>query len=89
MKLLAQAMTDRELTIDIGQGNPGAVLVACEMLNSGNRASLEKAHTLGLFAERLWLAYKDLGDQTIPTLVTTIESEDIKQRMAALGYALP
>lgn len=82
------SMSDRDLVIAVSKGNPGALRVAVKMIHSGRRADVEKLAALGIVGPRVWIAYKDLGDQTYETLSANLEDGPaLVAKLAALGYA--
>jgi hypothetical protein len=83
-------MTFAQPTIDtilrICGGNPGAINTCSRLVQAGHAETVLAMERLGLRGPDVWIAYKDLGDVTLETLVETIASADIVQRLGALGY---
>lgn len=77
---------DRTLVIRVSDGNPGAARLCCELLSVGRRDIVEKMREKLIIGPRVWLTYKDLGDESIERLIENVESEDIVERLIALGY---
>lgn len=82
----AHELTDMELALAVGDRVPGGLVVASTLIREGRRPLAERLHALGIKGSAVWIVWKDLGDQTIETLERNLESEDLKQRLAALGY---
>ena len=88
MRPAPAAMSERDLVVELCRGNPGALRVSMELIKSGHRETAEKLLTLGIVGPRVWLCYKDLGDETIATLIANIAAhENLVSRLTALGYA--
>lgn len=75
------------IALKVAEGNPGALRVCGELLKAGREDVLILMDLKGIRGCRVWLAFKDLGDQTIPTLIKTLEADDLEDRMTKLGYA--
>jgi hypothetical protein len=75
-----------DLAIAISAGNPGAISVVVPTLKAGHRDTLERCLSLDITGPKIWILYKDMGDQTIETFVDNVAAEDVKEKLAALGY---
>lgn len=75
------------IVIAASEGNMGAITVSMGLINAGRFDVLRTLHKNGITGVKLWLSFKDLGDQTIDTLVSNVEAGNLVQRLAALGYA--
>lgn len=67
----------------VADGNIGAVRLAASLPESALDTCLRR----GITGPRLWLCYKDLGGEGMERLIANIESEDIGDKLTALGYA--
>lgn len=76
----------QELIVDVSQGNHGALRVACNAVNDGRTDIVKRCQELEIKGPKVWLAFRDLGDDTLSTFYATVESADIKERLAAIGY---
>lgn len=86
MKLASSVLTDMDLMLEVGDGVIGALSLVKRLVMDGRRDIVEKMRDLGITGSAVWISYKDLGDQTLETLIANIESADIKDRLAKLGY---
>jgi hypothetical protein len=79
-------ITDMEIMIDLSQGNPGALGVVSSVYKEGRMDVLMSCLTLDIRGPSIWILYKDLGDETLETFYKNVFTEDVKQRLAAVGY---
>lgn len=78
----------QEQIVALSKGNPGALRVCCELVKAGRADLLTALERRGIRGPAIWLAFKDFGDETIPTMIAVLDNtpEILVSSLRKLGY---
>jgi len=71
----------------LADGNPGALTVLLELCtHPEGPGALDILEARGVTGPSVWVLYKDMNDCDLESTIAAIYSEDMKERLALLGY---
>ena len=69
-------MTDMQLALDVGQGNPGALNVVASLIGLGHKDVVEKLQEKGIKGADVWILFKDECGEDHEKLVQKVMKDD-------------
>lgn len=69
----------KEMILDLCEGNPGAINVLMSLCNLNQ--DIKWFEENGIRGSKIWVAYKDLSNQDIFTLIENMETPGFAQRV--------
>ena len=81
-------MNLQQVVMALGEGNPGALTVCCQLLKEGARidplawdpvCNLLDLDTMGIYGSRIWILYKDVCGQKLENMIALFRANQLGQ----------
>jgi hypothetical protein len=88
-KRITISMTGKDAIMALAEGNPGALTVCMQLMDKtkaidpdammGGVGSLLSLDTMGVYASRIWMFYKDFCGENIPKMLAVMRAYQLGQ----------